>query len=175
VLGDWGLACFLRQSEGNERGPWGRVVQAVSLRGGQPELRAGLQQVASTRCWVLRPRDAQNLRRSLERAQCKGHTGLRGDTQATLRSISAQHQHSGERQAVQTPCCRGQPSLSSSRHKGEGDPRHVRRAGVTCCSGVTRWPARGRSWAAPNGTSLKLGVKLQECGQQGAFGDRSVI
>lgn len=33
MLGDLGLACFVRQSEGNECGPSVRVVQAVCLHG----------------------------------------------------------------------------------------------------------------------------------------------
>lgn len=33
MLGDLGLACFLLQSEGNERGPSVRVVQAICLHG----------------------------------------------------------------------------------------------------------------------------------------------
>lgn len=48
--------------------------------GGQPDLPAGLQQVASSRCWVLGPRDAQ---KSPECAKRKERAGL-GSTRAVM-------------------------------------------------------------------------------------------
>lgn len=94
MLGELGLACFLRQSEDNERGPWVGVVQAVYMTLPNLSVLSRVWWTTRPSCWPpagcqqpllgARPRDAK---KSPERAKCQERAGLSStravmDTQA---------------------------------------------------------------------------------------------